>query len=242
MIELDALRQRAVELAKTKNWGDAALQVNERILAIAPHDVDSRLRLAKCHELLGNLQQAHAFYSPALTLRPGNRIAENGLDRVGQQLRQMNQLEGLRRIGSYGQAFAVAQDAKRCGDLNREIAALLRACELARRPEALTMLAAAYRRCQRLADAERLYEEALALHDTPVARVGLAAVYRDQGRPQEARSILDKVLRRDPNNGYALRALAGVYSDLEKPEEANRCMARAAVLGYSDEMAPGDCC
>ena len=235
MSELDVLRQRAIELVKANNWGDAAVQANEQILAVAPNDVDSQLRLAKCHELLGNLQQAYDFYSRALTLRPGNRIAENGLERIEQKLRQANQLEGLRRIRSYGQAFAVAQDARHCGDLNREIAALLRACELDRRPEALTMLAAAYRRCQRWADAERLYEEVLTLHDTPVARVGLAAVYRDQRRLQEARSILEKVLRGNPNNGYALRALAGVYSDLEKPEEANRAMARAAVLGYSDE-------
>jgi len=235
MSELDALRQRAVDLVKASNWSEVALQINEQILAIAPNDVDSQLRLAKCHELRGNLQKAHELYSRVLALRPGNRIAENGLERVEQKLRQATRLQDLKKIRSYGHAFSAAQDARQRGDLDGEIAALLRACELDRRPEALTMLAAAYRRCQRWADAERLYEEALALGDSPVARVGLAAVYRDQRRLQEARSILEKVLRSNPNNGYALRALAGVYSDLEKPEEANRCMARAAVLGYSDE-------
>ncbi len=237
MSELDALRQRAVDLVKAHNWGDAALQINERILAIAPDDVDSQLRLAKCHELLDNLQKAHDFYSRALALRPGNRIAENGLERVGQKLHQATRLQDFKKIRSYGHAFSAAQDARRRDDLDSEIAALLRACELERRPEALTMLAAAYRRCQRWAEAEKLYQEALTLHDTPVARVGLAAVYRDQRRLQEARSILERVLRGDPNNGYALRALAGVYSDLEKPDEANRCMAKAAMLGYSNEPA-----
>ena len=147
-------------------------------------------------------------------------MQKTGWRRVEQKLRQATRLQDLKKIRSYGHAFSAAQDARRRSDLDGEIAALLRACELDRRPEALTMLAAAYRRCQRWADAERLYEEALALGDSPVARVGLAAVYRDQRRLQEAKSILEKVLRSNPNNGYALRALAGVYSDLEKPEEA----------------------
>jgi tetratricopeptide (TPR) repeat protein len=96
--------------------------------------------------------------------------------------------------------------------------------------EVPTRLAAVYRAQDKPAQAPRVYEWVLSHHDSPFARVGLAAVREDQGRHEEALGHYERVLSERPKDAYALRGVGRVLSSLGRDEEAIATFERAARL------------
>lgn len=151
--------------------------------------------------------------------------------------------EDLRRIESltsFEEARAVGRAARnaRHPDYVLAVAALRKAFKLApQRRGILTELAATYRASSQLEKAEKLYLWILDNHPNSAARVGLAAVYGDQGKHVKALKLYEEVLAREPGNPYALRGIARAYSDLGRHDEAAEAYEEAAdggVLAVND--------
>jgi tetratricopeptide (TPR) repeat protein len=81
-------------------------------------------------------------------------------------------------------------------------------------------LARVFRKSGEHYKAQRMYEWILARHDSPAAKVGLAAVHEDKRRHSVALGLYEEVLSQNPDNPYALRGIARTLSSLDQAEEA----------------------
>jgi tetratricopeptide (TPR) repeat protein len=73
----DQLQQRAVQFAKTGNFGPEALETNRELTRVAPANEGAWTRLARCYLESGQLDEATAALDAALGVNPQNTIARN---------------------------------------------------------------------------------------------------------------------------------------------------------------------
>jgi tetratricopeptide (TPR) repeat protein len=71
------LQQRAVEFAKSGNFGPEALEINRELTRLAPANEGAWTRLARCYMEVSQLDEATAALEAALQLNPQNTIARN---------------------------------------------------------------------------------------------------------------------------------------------------------------------
>ncbi len=71
------LQQRAVEFAKSGDFGPLALEANLELTRVAPANEGAWTRLARCYLELGQLDDASAALDAALQVNPQNTIARN---------------------------------------------------------------------------------------------------------------------------------------------------------------------
>lgn len=88
-----------------------------------------------------------------------------------------------------------------------------------------------------------MYEWILDRHDSPAAKVGLAAVHEDKRRHTGALGLYEEVLSQNPDNPYALRGIARTLSSLDRPAEAvnayEKAVERAETPGDAAAAATG---
>jgi hypothetical protein len=77
------LNERAVRLALESKW-DEAVDVNQRLLTLTPHDLSTLNRLGKALSEVGRYAEAKQAYADALEIDPSNNIARKNLDRLAQ--------------------------------------------------------------------------------------------------------------------------------------------------------------
>ncbi len=77
------LNESAVRLALESKWAEA-VEVNQRLLTLTPHDLSTLNRLGKALSEVGRYAEAKQAYADALEIDPGNNIARKNLDRLGQ--------------------------------------------------------------------------------------------------------------------------------------------------------------
>lgn len=191
--ELARLRQRAASLAREGNWGQGALEINEKILEIDGRASDARTRLGRCYQEQGNFLVAFEEYRRALEADPLNTVARNKLRLIENDARKQGekvqeetrrQQEETRRqqkearkqkqkqkqknkissIVDYDEVYQLGLDEKLRCHYDLAIVAFLRAIEL--RPEiskAWVSLGSAYRLNGDPAEALRACERALEL-------------------------------------------------------------------------------
>lgn len=75
------LNDRAIRLALESKW-EEAVDVNQRLLAIAPRDISTLNRLGKAYSELGRYGEAKRSYAEVLDVDPTNSIARKNLDRL----------------------------------------------------------------------------------------------------------------------------------------------------------------
>lgn len=104
-------------------------------------------------------------------------------------------------------------------------------------------LARVFRKCGEHYKAQRMYEWILARHDSPTAKVGLAAVHEDKRRHAVALALYEEVLSQNPSDPYALRGIARTLSSLDRPEEAveayQRALKRTISSGHAATAVAG---
>jgi Tetratricopeptide repeat len=71
------LQQRAIDFAKSGNFGSQALETNLELTRVAPQNEGAWTRLARCYVESGRLDDASAALDAALALNPQNTIARN---------------------------------------------------------------------------------------------------------------------------------------------------------------------
>src|ERR671914_2222054 len=73
----DQLQHRAVEFAKSFNFGPDALATNLELTRVAPSNEGAWTRLARCYMESGQLDEAAAALDAALAVNPQSTIARN---------------------------------------------------------------------------------------------------------------------------------------------------------------------
>jgi tetratricopeptide (TPR) repeat protein len=96
--------------------------------------------------------------------------------------------------------------------------------------EVPTRLAGVFRAQGDLTRAAATYEWVLEREDSPYAKVGLAAVRQDQGRPHEALELYEEVLRKNPGDAYGWRGMARTLTSLGRVEDKVRFYESAAEI------------
>ncbi len=79
--QLNNLHEQANNAAVAGNF-QAAIGLNEEIIAQTPEDVDAYLRLGFAHLQCNDLENSKKAYKQALKLEPINQIARNNLDKI----------------------------------------------------------------------------------------------------------------------------------------------------------------
>lgn len=79
--DLDTLKNQAIEAAISGNW-PKAIELNKKIIAAAPDNLNSYLRLGFAQLQLGQLSHAKKAYLKALKIQPGHQIALNNLEKI----------------------------------------------------------------------------------------------------------------------------------------------------------------
>lgn len=188
-----------------------ALKLGEEIAASGPPDAFVLGVITDAHTQLGNYSQAVETAQRMVDTKPNS-----------QSYSRVALLRGLH--GDTGGAAEMFKLAARTADpADREAQAWT-----------LSQLGDLYWRSGRLDDAEKVYDEALALlPDYYLAAAGKGRVRAAKGDLASAASLLSGVAERSPHTGYAI-LLGDIYNRMGQSESAKRLYAladNAEVLG-----------
>lgn len=238
-LEADALRFRKME-----DWGDNALRANARILDVDPHNFAALVRSARCYREVGKLSAAKDTYLRALELAPENKNVLKAVEEIEEderkQCEQRQYIKKINSVESFGEAYRIAELYKDKAPAKRRIAieAFRQAFRIdRRRTGVLIELAAVHRTMRQRDEAQRIYEWILERdHEHPMAKVGLAAVYKDQKKCRDGLRLCNEVLSKEPHNPYALRCRAGILSELDRGGEAAESFAASFQAGRTPQQ------
>jgi tetratricopeptide (TPR) repeat protein len=211
---------RIIYVAALRDSGqvDRAIVQAREVLVRKPGDPAALAELALCHLAKGERDTASLLVKQAIEANPKNAVAEraNGLIALS--------------AGDDALAFGAFTNATR---------------EDPRDTTARLNIASVLLRAGSYSKAEEQYRAVLQITpDETTAMVGLAAALRGQGdtahphKFEEARSILDKTLERDPHDMSAEYNLGVLYADfLKRPIEGRAMFQRFLADAPSDHPA-----
>jgi tetratricopeptide (TPR) repeat protein len=223
-LDLNALCRRSDEYNEVENYGPEALEVNQRIVALDSGNARYWNRLGRCFKEGNNLERAQVAYAEALKADPKNSVARNEFKGVRDRLEARQEVltifeeEGPDVLRSRVSSVRDIPTKTRFRLEGR----LLLYSELQDISD-LIGLAREHSMSGENETALRRYEEARELGGeevTDVVNTGMAAVFRSMNEPRKAEQLARRVLASNPNNSFALKALAGALSDQGRSEEA----------------------
>jgi arylsulfatase A-like enzyme/tetratricopeptide (TPR) repeat protein len=226
---LDAWESLGLSLARLGKEREA-IRALEKAVALDPASPSAHLALARIHALAGRPELVEAHAEAATARGPGEayellaelRLRQGRLEEAAACARRSLEADARRVVG-HVVLGTVARRAGRCEDA---IGEYRRAAEAQAGLRGLVVpgvhsgAADCLARLGREAEAEREFEAEIALvPHSAEGRVGLATLYRSQGRDAEARRALDGVVLAHPRPG---------------PEEHWIVMRTYRVLGDQD--------
>ena len=81
MNEIEILEEQAINAAVKLQW-DNAVEINDKILSVDKNNVTAHLRNGFAFLQLKQMDKAHKHYKQALSLQPGNVIAQDNLEKL----------------------------------------------------------------------------------------------------------------------------------------------------------------
>jgi len=226
---------RGVELESQGNHA-AALSLLWEAAGLAPRDPDIQNRLGEALDRIGALDGAIDAYRRAMAERPGFRKASNNLilalSKVGKSAEAVERAQALvaespkdpDRLFTLGLALSEH-------DVEQSIAAFTHALELApRHTLARYNLALVLRRVDRLGDALRELDTALAIERRPQPFYTQGVIYWHQGELTRAADSLRAAIALSPDYAEAHHALGGVLKAERDWSGAAASLRKAIVL------------
>jgi tetratricopeptide (TPR) repeat protein len=229
-----ALNLLGVVCINTGRASEAAPML-ERAIRQAPDDADTQSNYGLALKDLGEFDRAARAFEAAARLNPGNPVTYNNLGNV---------LAAQQRTEEAVAAFRQAlQLNPRYAECLSNLAAALR--DLGRLPQALAAVDQAITLRPELAEAhnnrgeillkQARFEEAAACYraaihlrsDYVAAMVNLSAALKETGQVEQAKDILEDVLRRDPGNALAYNNLGVLQEQLGDGKGAAASFRRA---------------
>lgn len=222
------LEREARDLRAREDWGEKAIVANTRILEVDPRNKAALNRRAKCYRKQNDLLAAETDYRRSLELDPENAHVGDALNEIQEEARRQRAdrefIEQIRVIEDFDKARTIARSYKGKPPAKRMIAieAFRQAFRLDKtRFDVLIELAAVHRTLRQRDEAEKIYEWVIRRKpSSSVAKVGLAALYKDKKRLRDALKLCDEVLAQEPHNSHALRCRASILSELDRGAEA----------------------
>jgi tetratricopeptide (TPR) repeat protein len=223
-LEKEALCNRSDGYNDAGDYGPEALEVNQRLVALDPGNARHWNRLGRCLKEANDLERAQVAYATALKADPKSSVARNEFKGVRDRLAARQEVsaifedEGPEVLRSRIRAVRDIPAKTRFRLEGR----LLLYSELQDISD-LIGLAREHSMSGENETALRLYEEAGELGGEGVAdavNTGMAAVFRSMKEPRKAERLARRVLASNPNNSFALKALAGALGDQGRSEEA----------------------
>ena len=219
-----AIDARTLLVAALRNSGqlDKAIEQGREVLVRKPGDASALAELALCHLAKGERETAQLLAKQALDANKDSAIA--------------NRAMGLIQLQNGDDALAFQSFLKAAQADPRDTTARLNM-------GGVLLRAGAY------AKAEEQYRAILQVSPDDIdAQIGLAAAVRGEADPkspgaklEEARSLLSKVLERDPHNIAALYNLGVLYADfLKRPQDATPLFQRFLSEAPSDHAGRAD--
>jgi cellulose synthase operon protein C len=191
-IDLDKNNSDALlKLAQTQGAEGSvsqALATYQQSIKDHPREISFYLLAGMLYESQRNWEQARSMYQQALSIQPDNPLASNNLAYVM-----------LQQGGNVDVALSMAQTARR---------------GMPDSPDAADTLGWAYFQKGVYRSAIDMFQESLRLNakrgaaDDPMVHYHLALAYQKANQPMLARQQLERVLKINPNNSDALKALA----------------------------------
>jgi tetratricopeptide (TPR) repeat protein len=183
----------------------------------------------------GQREKARAIFARLAEKNPRDAGALRGL--ADTEASAEKSLEALRRLlalapGDPGALYQVAQQTRQISDAAKAVEAAPES------PDALNLLASLNKEAGQVAEAERLYREAIR-HQPDLAPVheNLAGLLGAAGRFDEALFHFDKSVRLDPRSAGARFGKAAALAALGRYDEAQADARAAAVLNPSNAAA-----
>jgi cytochrome c-type biogenesis protein CcmH/NrfG len=199
----NALDARTLLVAALRDSGqhDKAIAQAREVLVRKPGDATALAELALCHLGKGERDTAQLLVKQSLDVNAKSAIA--------------HRVQGLVHLGGGDDALAFQAFSKAAQEDPKDITSRMN-------------MGAVLLRAGSFAKAAEQYRQALAAApDEPAAQIGLAAALRGESENknakmiEEARSLLDKVLERDPHNIAALFNMGVLQAEaLKKPADA----------------------
>jgi len=202
---------------------DAALREYRESLRIHPNNINAILNIGYCHLRLHDYKRAEAAFRRFLEFVPDSPKAHNNLGTVYFSMGRYD-----RAIRSYRRAIELAERIKSFS--SRDMPRIENVYA-----EPHMNLGDVYREQKRVEDAVREYERALSLKPgLDHARRALAMLYRQTGREDRARSIMEPLLQKNRKAAEACIQRA--------VEHQNRGRYAKALVQYSRALhyAPGN--
>ena len=226
---------RGVELESQGNHA-AALSLLWEAAGLAPRDADIQNRLGEALDRIGALDGAVEAYRRAIAERPDFRKASNNLiialGKVGKSAEAVERAKTLAaespadpdRLFTLGLALSEH-------DVEQSIATFTRVLDLApRHTLARYNLALVLRRVDRLADALRELDRALAIERRPQALYTQGVIYWHQGDLMRAADSLRAAIAISPDYADAHHALGGVLKAERDWRSAAVALRKAIAL------------
>jgi choline-sulfatase len=235
---LDAWQTMGLALARLGRVREAE-QALQTALRLDPSRGTVHLALAKVYEVTGQAGPLEEHARAAALVVPGEgyeilatlRLAQNRLAEAAEAARRSLEADPGRVVAHY----VLGVVAHRAGRCDEAVPEFQKAAAAQRLHKGLVVrglhsgLGDCLARAGRDADAEREFREEIdAIPYTKDGRIGLAALYRSQGRDAEARSVLEGVVTANPRAGaeeYA--AVVCTFSVLGDAAAARAWTARA---------------
>jgi choline-sulfatase len=246
---LDAWQTMGLALARLNRVPEAVLAL-ETALRLDPSRGAVHLALAKVYQVTGQVGPLEKHAQAAALTAPGEgfeilatvRLEQGRMAEAAEAARRSLGADPSRVLAHYVLAL-VAQRAGRCPEAVPEFQKAVEAQRLHKFlvvPGLHSGLADCLARAGREADAEKEFRaEIETLPYTREGRVGLAALYRSQGRDGEARAVLEGVVTANPRAGAAEYGLVvRTFSLLGDTATARVWAARAHDRFPSDRRFP----
>lgn len=211
-----------------------ALDALETAVRLAPERASAHLALARVHVLAGRADEAARHAEAAAATRPGEgyellaeiRLGQGRLDEAASLARRSVSADP-RRATAYFILGAIARRAGQCEEALEEYRHAARAQRLQKRlviPGLHAGMADCLARVGDEAAAEREFHAEIAvIPHSREGRVGLATLYRAQGRDKEARTVLEGVVSENPHPGadeyWTILRTFQVLGDVEAARE-----------------------
>jgi tetratricopeptide (TPR) repeat protein len=231
----DELRAAIDALTDREEWGHETLTLLTDLVQRDPADAAAWIATARCHEILGDLEESERCYQRALDQDAAQSVARNRLERLRRTIRARARAQELFDQSKQG-LFDEAEDAKR---EERDLVFQVEARRLLARDDprnvgAVCALGAALRHDRNFALALQVYRYAWRLDESAatnsIAHVGLAATLRDLHRWSEAEKIYHGMLAVHRSNPHALLGLAAVQMDRAEHRGDRSRLAKARGL------------
>lgn len=207
-LALIAAAWAGASLLRSRVWSDEIL-LWEDTVAKSPSKVKAYTNLGLAYLRRDRPQDAVEQFNKALQIYPDSAAAHAG----------MGMVHLLRNDPE-----RAAQELRRAVEANP------------RHLDAHKHLAGAYLRLGRLAEAEKVAQQALQVREEPEIRVLLAAVRFKAGRLEEAEADLRQVLERDPGSAEAMRQMGLLRHRQGRADEAVEFYRRALAVAPAPDL------